>query len=89
MIRRRGLSALTSASILLGRLVFGLGDTESGTIWGKLRYERHGVYCPAETGIPAVKVTGELVIGDAVVVERASLRLALIASLQHLPARKS
>jgi len=37
---------------------------ESGTKWGRLRGERHGVQCPAEAGIPAVEVAGELVAED-------------------------
>ena len=32
---------------------------------GRLRRERHGVQCPAEAGVPAVKVAGELVVEDA------------------------
>jgi hypothetical protein len=38
---------------------------ESGTKWGRLRCERHGVQCPAEAGVPAVEVAGELVVEDA------------------------
>ena len=41
------------------------GVPESGTKWGRLRGERHGVQCPAEAGVPAVKVVGELVVEDA------------------------
>ncbi|GEM_PF-4529459 len=32
---------------------------------GRLRSERHWVQCPAEAGVPAVEVVGELVIEDA------------------------
>jgi hypothetical protein len=38
---------------------------ESGTKRGRLRGERHRVQCPAEAGVPAVKVPGELVVEDA------------------------
>jgi hypothetical protein len=38
---------------------------ESGTKWGRLRRERHGVKCPAEAGVPAAEVTGELVVEHA------------------------
>jgi hypothetical protein len=38
---------------------------ESGTSWGRLRRERHGVECSAEVGVPAVEVAGELVVEHA------------------------
>ena len=52
------------------------GRRESGTKWGRLRRERHGVHCPAEAGVPAVKVAGELVVEGAAarIKERPGLR---------------
>ena len=43
----------------------GPGRLESGTKWGRLRRERHGVRCSAEAGVPPVEVAGELVVEDA------------------------
>jgi hypothetical protein len=54
-----------SLSPLSVRLLLKAREFESGTFWERLRRERHGVQCPAEAGIPAVKVAGELVIEDA------------------------
>ena len=38
---------------------------ESGTFWGRLRRERHGVRRLVEAWVPAVKVAGELIVEDA------------------------
>jgi len=69
--RRRFRQAMTEAELaaklekVTERLRAGAADMESGTKWGRLRGERYGVRCPAEAGVPAVKVAGELVIEDA------------------------
>ena len=49
-----------AATAYASQLAASLG--ESGTKWGRLRRERHGIRGLAEAGVPAAEVAGELVI---------------------------
>ena len=64
-------------------------DQESGTIWGRLRCERHGVRCPAETGVPAVKVVGPDVRNAPLRAHGPQTLACARASLQPLPVAMS
>jgi len=61
----------------------------SGTIWGRLRCERHGVRCPAETGVPAVKVVGPDVRNAPLRAHGPQTLACARASLQPLPVAMS
>jgi len=56
-------AAVDSAVARFGQLGIA-ADMESGTFRGRLRGERHEIQCPAEAGVPAVEVAGELVVED-------------------------
>ena len=55
----------SSSPLTTGRSGRSSPSSESGTIWGRLRCERHGIRSLVEAGVPAAEVAGELVVEDA------------------------
>ena len=54
--------AVLDAEEFIGTTRHRRGDWESRAFWGRLRREWHRVRRPAETGVPAAEVVGELVV---------------------------